>query len=232
MPVTSSVPQMSGRTPKCGGSKSGAQFVPVRKSTIGISWKNSNAGTNSAIDDPDRRRDRDQRADAEDALDDVLARCGGAGRGAEAPRPQSASGDANYEPDRGFEVALRLLELRVGERHELRRLGDLDLVLEHVARGTPPPRAAQRLLLHVDEERARERLVRAVLRGLDARRDAAVAAVDLDRLQRVLVLLEVREAEVAEAALLSGDAGDDRVVVLARRVVGAARALLAVDLVR
>ena len=71
-----------------------------------------------------------------------------------------------------------------------------------------------------------------VLRRLDARSDAPGAAVDLERLQRVLVLLVVREAEVAEATPVAGDALDDDVVVLGRRIVGAARALLAVDRVR
>jgi hypothetical protein len=50
--VTSSVPATSGRTPKCAGSNSGDQSVPVRKSTIEISWKNSNAGTNRATTIP------------------------------------------------------------------------------------------------------------------------------------------------------------------------------------
>ena len=124
------------------------------------------------------------------------------------------------------------VELLVRQRDELRRFGDLASRCRACTARRPRPRGARSdSCLHVHEERARERRVGPVLRGLDARRDAAVAAVDLDRLQRVLVLLEVGEAEVAEAALLAGDAGDDRVVVLARRVVGAARALLAVDLV-
>ena len=88
----------------------------------------------------------------------------------------------------------------------------------------------ERVLLHVDEERARERLVGAVLRGLDVGATQPSPPSISTRLQLVLVLLEVGEAEVAEATLLAGDAGDDRVVVLARGVVGAARALLAVDL--
>jgi hypothetical protein len=46
------VPAISGRTPKLDGWNSGAQFVPVRKSTIETSWKNSNAGTNSAMTIP------------------------------------------------------------------------------------------------------------------------------------------------------------------------------------
>ena len=86
-----------------------------------------------------------------------------------------------------------------------------------------------RRALHVHEERPCERLVGAVLGRFDARRDAAVAGVDLERLQLVLVLVVVGEAEVAECALLARDAVDDHVVVLARAVVRAARALLAVD---
>jgi hypothetical protein len=50
--VTSSVPATSGSTPNDAGSNSGAQSVPVRKSTIEISWKNSNAGTKSATTIP------------------------------------------------------------------------------------------------------------------------------------------------------------------------------------
>ena len=46
--VTESVPMTSGRTPKKAGSNSGAHSVPVRKSTIETSWKNSIAGRNNA----------------------------------------------------------------------------------------------------------------------------------------------------------------------------------------
>ena len=51
-PVTRSVPATSGSTPNAGGSKSGAQSVPVRKSTIETSRKNSIAGTKSATTIP------------------------------------------------------------------------------------------------------------------------------------------------------------------------------------
>ena len=181
--------------------------------------------------DPDRRRDRDQRAHEEDALDDVLP--DPAALGAE-PRLRARRhvSRGQLRAHRCLEIGVRLLDLLVGQRDELRRLRDLGLVVDQVADERLDLGALERLLLRVDEERPRERLVGSVLRVLDARRDAAVAAVDLDRLQRVLVLLVVGEAEVAEAALLAGDAGDGVVVVLARGVVGAARALLAVDLVR
>ena len=80
-------------------------------------------------------------------------------------------------------------------------------------------------------ERPRERRVAAVAGGIHARGDAAFAAVDLEGLERVLVLLVVRVAEVPHPARIPGDRLHDDVVVLARRVVGAARAFLAVDLV-
>ena len=71
--VTTRVPAMSGSTPKDAGSKSGAQSVPVRKSTIEISPKNSNAGAEERDDDPDSRRHGHESAEGEDDLDDVLA---------------------------------------------------------------------------------------------------------------------------------------------------------------
>ena len=89
----------------------------------------------------------------------------------------------------------------------------------------------QRLVLHVDEQGPRERRVAAVAGGIHARGDAAFAAVDLEGLERVLVLLVVREAEVPHPARIPGDGLHDDVVVLARRVVGPACAFLAVDLV-
>jgi hypothetical protein len=50
--VTSRVPATSGSTPKDAGSNKGDQSVPVRKSAIEISPKNSNAGTKSATTIP------------------------------------------------------------------------------------------------------------------------------------------------------------------------------------
>ena len=50
--VTEIVPARSGSTPKSGGSKSGAQRVPVMKSMKLISRKNSIAGSSSAMTIP------------------------------------------------------------------------------------------------------------------------------------------------------------------------------------
>ncbi len=46
------MPPISGSTPNCAGSKSGAHSVPVKKSTTETSPKNSNAGTKSATTIP------------------------------------------------------------------------------------------------------------------------------------------------------------------------------------
>src|SRR5690606_29587896 len=82
----------------------------------------------------------------------------------------------------------------------------------------------------VDVERAAQRLVGAVRDGLDARANGAGAGIDRDRLQRVLVLFVVGEAEVAEGIRAAGDALDQHVVDLARGVVGADLTILAEDL--
>ena len=67
------MPATSGRTPKLDGSNSGAQFVPLRNVQSETSLKNSIAGNEERDDDPDRGQDRDERAQGEDDLDDVLA---------------------------------------------------------------------------------------------------------------------------------------------------------------
>ena len=77
---------MSGTTPNSAGSKSGAHSFPVRKSTIETSWKNSNAGMNSAAMIPTVVSDGDERAEAEEPLDHELAVASAAGAEAEGRR--------------------------------------------------------------------------------------------------------------------------------------------------
>src|SRR3712207_6114131 len=89
-----------------------------------------------------------------------------------------------------------------------------------------------RLRRGIHEQRARQRLVRAVLDRLRGRLHAPVAGVDADEVELVLRALVVGEAEVAEAALVARDARDELVVVLGGLVVLAGHAFLAVDLVR
>ena len=77
------------------GSKSGDQFVPVKKSTIETSLEELERRHEQRDDDPDRRRDRDERAEGEDALDDVLAEAPAPGAELE-PRARGQLGiDAN-----------------------------------------------------------------------------------------------------------------------------------------
>ena len=74
-------------------------------------------------------------------------------------------------------------------------------------------------VVHVDEQRPRQRRVLAGLGGLGRRLDAAVAVVDRQRLERVGVLLVVGVAEVAGRTLGAGDTLDQDVVVLGGLVV-------------
>src|SRR5215211_5945747 len=136
-------------------------------------------------------------------------------------------------------AALGLLErglgvrgLLAGHRDDLGRLGDRALVGDHEVHERLDLGALHRRRARVHEQRARERLVAAVLDRLRARLDAVAAAAGADahEVQLVLVLLEVGEAEVPEAALVLRDAGDELVVVLGGLVVLARHALLAVDL--
>ena len=82
----------------------------------------------------------------------------------------------------------------------------------------------------VDEERPGERLVGAVLNGGGLRSDAAVAVVDGDDLEAVLVLLVVGVPEIAEGAAVPGDALYEDVIVGGGGVVGAGDLCLTVDL--
>src|SRR5918994_3237226 len=132
---------------------------------------------------------------------------------------------------RGLEVRLGLGRLLLGQRHDLGRLRDVLLVGDHEVHEGLDLGAGDRLRARVHEQRAGQRLVGAVLDRLGARLHAAVAGVDADQVELVLSALVVGEAEVAEAAVVTLDAGDELVVVLGGLVVLAGHALLAVDLV-
>ncbi len=86
--VTSSVPATSSHDTEATTARRAASTrVPVTKSTIDTSRKNSIAGSKSATHDPERRQDGDERAEGEDALDDVLAPA--PALGAEPDRPRA-----------------------------------------------------------------------------------------------------------------------------------------------
>ena len=229
--VTSSVPAISGSDAELRRLEERRPLGPGEEVDDRDLAEELEGGQEERDDDPDRRRDRDQGADAEEDLDDVLAVAPPAGAEPELHARGQRRSTPTTAPVAASRSALAFVSCSSVSGTNCDGLRDRLLVVEQEAQERLHLGPRERLLLHVDEERARERLVGAVLRARDARRDAAVAAVDLECLERVLVLLEVGEAEVAEAALLARDAGDDHVVVLAGRVVGAARALLAVDLV-
>src|ERR687894_997661 len=121
----------------------------------------------------------------------------------------------------------RLLRQAAGQRHVLRSLhqpvevllGDVE-VQERLYRGV----VFQRLRAHVDEQRAGEQ----VLAGADGVR-GRLDAIHGERLERVPVVLVVRETEVAERVLVAGDALNEHVVVLAGLVVRAVDLLLVPD---
>src|ERR671913_436913 len=124
------------------------------------------------------------------------------------------------------ELLLGRGHLLLGQGHEQGLLGDLLVVVHVEVEEGLDLGPFQGLVAGVDEQRPRQGRVAAVLHRLHRWGDTAAAAVDLDALDLALVLLQVRQAEVAQAALGARDAGHGDVVVLGRRVVRAAAALL------
>ena len=186
-------------------------------------------------DDADGRRHGDQGAEGEDDLDDVLAPAPAFGAQPDRCRLRAYGGVLRrhallYVPaDSSVERFVATWSSGTGMKS-----ASSASWIEFVRKYSTKPKTSGRAsdsFFDVDEERAGERRVAAVPGCVDARCDAALAAVDLDGLERVRVLLEVRVAEVAEAARIARDRLHGDVVVLAGGVVGAARALLAVDLV-
>src|ERR671911_643355 len=127
------------------------------------------------------------------------------------------------------ELFLQLGLLLVVERDERGGFDDRVDVLDVEPDELLDLRPLQRVSRRVDEQLPAQGCVRPILDGVGAWRHAPAAAVDLQRLERLLVLLEVREAEVAHRARRTLDGLDDHVVVLGRLVVGARRTLLTVD---
>src|SRR5918994_2859298 len=157
--------------------------------------------------------------------------------------PEAAMSRASTEPDpvplaRGasraagerLDLLLRGRRLLLSHRDEGRIGGDLVLIVDVEPDELHRHLFLQRLLRGVDEQWPAERLVCAVLDGLLGRSDAAVAVVDLERLDGLAGLGDEREGNVGHRPLVTRDALDRRVVVLADAVVvGADHALFTVD---
>src|SRR5690606_36193124 len=122
----------------------------------------------------------------------------------------------------------QLLRVAVGVEADV---SDLRHQLGRVLEVEPDERCDVRLsrlrVVHVDHERARERRVRAAGYRLLGRQNTVTATVDRYRPPSLRVLDVVGVAEVAERVRVTLDALHEHVVVLGRRVVAAARTLLA-----
>src|SRR5215210_4072884 len=224
--VRYSVPVSSGMTPKdCWSpASSGVHFVPNRNSPIGTSPKKETVSRSSESTISTVVRTETAAA----ASRAYLIACSPTLRRVRAYARDVTLGALL----RVLELGLGLAGLCLGERHDLGRLRDVLLVGDHELHEGLDLGTGDRLRARVHEQRARERLVGAVLDRLRAGLDAAVAGVDADQVQLVLRALVVGEAEVAEAAVVALDARDELVVVLGGLIVLSRHALLAVDLAR
>src|SRR5918996_553849 len=167
--VTISVPTSSGWMPNEEGVKSGAQRSSVKNSLNETSRKNSIDGSRSAatipivvaIDTNAQRARPALTASSPQRLPSARSRmgtgCGLTGGSCVAKRLR-----ADRALERGHALVLHVR----GRRDEERVLGDRLDVLQVVGQERRHLGASERLVLHVDEERARERVVRAVLRRL------------------------------------------------------------------
>src|SRR5919106_1927423 len=236
--VVVSVAVISGSTPNWASAKSGDHSVPVKKSPIGISPKNSIVGSARATTIPtvvatDRRAQRNRTPRIKSSPYRGRAtprrRCSGLGIALASVACMPGSGRSRPLAGQLRDLVLGLRQLLLCHGDEQRLLGDLLLVLEVELDERLDLGSLQGLGARVDEQRPRQRLVAAVLHRLRARGDASVAAVDLDGLHRVRVLLGVGEAEVAHRTLRALHALNRDVVVLSGVVVGAAGSLFTVD---
>ena len=236
MPVISRVPLISGQIPYCSLIR-GSHVPPVRKSKRPTSWKNVNAGATSEMTIPTVVRTESDRGREQQRADHRLAaaRARNAQYGRCAPRCRGGGFHRSRRPARpALRAASPLVACSGRHRHDLRCLRRSrpgwrsTKSMKRLDLGT-----GQRLLARVHEQRARERLVGAVLDRRRARLDARAAGLlgDAHQVELVLGLLVVREAEVAGTAGRTGHALDDHVVVLGRLVVAARLALFTVDLV-
>src|SRR5215211_7380969 len=130
-----------------------------------------------------------------------------------------------------LQLLLALVGLLLGHGNDLRSVRDGLVVVDHVVEERLDLRPLERLRARIHEQRPGQRLVLTALDRLGGGLDALPPALaDTDQVQLVLVLLVVREAEVAEPAVRAGDALDEDVVVRRGLVVLPRDALLTVDL--
>src|SRR5919106_2041575 len=225
----------SGRTPnsRWASANSTVHSVPVRKSqndTAG-SRKNSTVGPMIATTMP-IVVSTDMNAARKRTASMRRSPLRGCDRRRETPAPAALVMVLTFRSaaEQLVELFLQLGLLLVVERDERGGFDDRVDVLDVESDELLDLRPLQRFSRRVDEQLPAQWCVRPVLDGVGARHHAPAAAVDLQRLERLLVLLEIGKAEVAQGARRTLDGLDDHVVVLGRLVVGARGALLTVHL--
>src|SRR5918998_669183 len=220
--VTENVPTRSGCTPNEEGVKSGAHRSPERKSAMETSRKNSIDGSRSAAMIPTvvATETRAQRARTPLTTSSLYRRRSARSRTGPSCAPAVVPCVANAALRR-LESGQVLLHDVVRYRDEERILGQLDRVRQEELDEAPHLRLLERVVLHVDEERPRERRVRPVAGRVDAGGNAAVAVVVL---ACVVVgaarsfLADDHVGEVVERAGISPGAGKPKLLVREARI--------------
>ena len=87
----------------------------------------------------------------------------------------------------------------------------------------------ERLLAHIDENRARQRFICTIFDCLFARRNRSCAAIDSKNVQLALILLKVGIPKESKASLIAFNTLNHYVVIFANLIIGADRFFLAVN---
>src|SRR5918993_1533756 len=234
---TTTVPATSGRTPKRLLANSGVHSVPVRNSMIETSCRKPNVSTAStrtmpAVVNTERAAQRNSSLSMNHSLQRLLAFFG---KHLLDGQPDLRAAFAKQRPGTprfemlGDKSVTFATELDIADFFgQLAGIGD---VIVHEALHLRP---CQRLLRHIDEQGARQRLIRPGSNRVQTRDDWAftvlsLAVVDRHQLEALLILRVVSKRQEADREFVTADALNQDVVVLARRKVAAARAFLADD---
>ena len=177
-PRRAACPRTSGSTPKCLVAKSGVHSVPVRNSSSGTSRKNADGLDGQHRDDADGRAHREHRAQRTagsrsgvrpGGSDIRRLYCVSRASSCSMVSPTCDPACSKTEPVRaGLVVLGDQLVAAVAERHVADLFGQGAALGQVEVDEAGHLRPVERRGRHVDEHRARQRLVGAALHGLDA----------------------------------------------------------------
>ena len=206
-----SVPWISGRIPNSGSANSGDHVVAGQEllDVTALVAEERDRLAEQRGDDADRDQDRRRRGEEQQRADQLLAvvPLGGAEH-LLGTRRRPADGCGSCFHGVSDSARARRRAPRPSPRRAARRSSGRSAPCRRSRRALSTRVVHEALDLRlrsndfvgrVHEQRTRQRLVAAVLDRLLRRLDAAVAGVDGDQVQLVLVVLVVREAEVAES---------------------------------